>query len=323
MIFQNADRTVIITNDRDLKYFNELVKQKNFSKVAQKMGVSQPTVTNAIKRLEYEFSAHFFIRDRSHKELIITNAGELFAKHVQNILNELERAQNEINHAQQQQIFFGLPPIIGNYYFPRLTPQLMDANLLTDLHVVETGSSALLQLLAHSEIDVGLLGSLSPLQDRRLSAQIIRKYPINIIVAKNHPLAKLAGQGICFQDLAKEKFISFDESYVHNQAFKTMCSRNRIRPHVVYRSNDVHIIKSLVAENIGIAYLTSLAVLSDDNLIQLPIVDENPPEFLISAVRNRVGTISPQYQQLWQLLTQFSWVSNLIMEKSKIYSFYL
>ena len=85
---------VINVNDRDLKYFDLLIKYKNFSKVAQKMEVSQPTVTNAIKRLESDFDTRFFIRDRSHNDLIITQAGQLFSRHVKNILNEIELAQN-------------------------------------------------------------------------------------------------------------------------------------------------------------------------------------------------------------------------------------
>lgn len=111
MRIKKTDMAVIKVNDRDLKYFYLLIKYKNFSKVAQKMGVSQPTVTNAIKRLEGDFDTRFFIRDRSHNDLIVTQAGQLFSRHVKNILNEIQLAQNEIDHAKQKQIVFGLPPI--------------------------------------------------------------------------------------------------------------------------------------------------------------------------------------------------------------------
>lgn len=46
-------------NIRDFEYFHQLVKEKNFSKVAQNFSVSQPTVTLAIKRLEEEFETTF------------------------------------------------------------------------------------------------------------------------------------------------------------------------------------------------------------------------------------------------------------------------
>ena len=80
-------------NIRDFEYFHQLVKEKNFSKVAQIFSVSQPTVTLAIKRLEEEFETTFFIRDRSHKELLVTPSGYQFDAHLKVILNELAIAK--------------------------------------------------------------------------------------------------------------------------------------------------------------------------------------------------------------------------------------
>ena len=79
-------------NIKDIKYYCSLVEEKNFSKVAEIFKVSQPTITMAIKRLEKEFDAPFFIRDQSHRELRITTAGEQFYMHAQAILTEIEVA---------------------------------------------------------------------------------------------------------------------------------------------------------------------------------------------------------------------------------------
>src|SRR5699024_7890158 len=123
----------------DMKYYCALVKTKNFSKVAEQFSVSQPTITLAIKRLEKAFDTTFFIRDQSHRELRITEAGQQFFLHAQVILNELTVARQEIAHANDRQIRFGLPPIIGNFYFPPLTPQLMQAGLMAPLEPSEYG----------------------------------------------------------------------------------------------------------------------------------------------------------------------------------------
>ena len=63
-------------NIKDIEYFNELITTKNFSIVAQNFNVSQPTITMAIKRLEEEFNTKFFIRNKSHKELNVTDTGK-------------------------------------------------------------------------------------------------------------------------------------------------------------------------------------------------------------------------------------------------------
>lgn len=290
-------------NTKDLKYYHSLVKEKNFSKVAQKFGASQPTITNAIKRLENAYQTKFFIRDQSHRELTVTNTGIQFDHHVQTILDELEIAKKDIDNAKEKQILFGLPPIIGNYFFPPLTPALMKMNLMDRLEVYEHGSAELLQMLRHGDLDVALLGSLISINYPRLISQTIQRSPINIIVSPDHPLAKKTTTGVYFKELAKEKFITFDESFVHNQAFHTMCRINHIRPQTVYKTTDVHVIKSMVAENIGISYLTSLAVIPSNHIVQVPLLDSEKPEFLISCVQRSTSTVTPYKQALWQLLT--------------------
>lgn len=44
---------------KDLEYYQQLIKDQNFSKVAQYFGVSQPTITMAIQRLEQDFNTTF------------------------------------------------------------------------------------------------------------------------------------------------------------------------------------------------------------------------------------------------------------------------
>ena len=91
-------------NIKDIKYYCSLVETKNFSKVAAQFAVSQPTITMAIKRLEKEFATTFFIRDQSHRELRLTEAGQQFFMHAQVILNELTVARQEIAHVNDTQI---------------------------------------------------------------------------------------------------------------------------------------------------------------------------------------------------------------------------
>ncbi|WP_251545568.1 LysR family transcriptional regulator [Limosilactobacillus caecicola] len=291
-------------NTKDLEYYHALVTEKNFSQVAEKFGVTQPTITNAIKRLEKEFQTNFFLRDQSHHNLTVTNNGWQFDQHVSTILSELEIAHKDIANAKEEQILFGLPPIIGNYFFPPLTPALMNYQLMDRLEVFEHGSAQLLKMLRHGDIDIALLGSLIPLNYPRLISRTIQHYPINIIVSKKHHLAKFAQRGIHFRELANEKFINFDEGFVHNQAFRMMCRINHIRPRTIYKTNDVHVLKSMVAENIGISYLTSLAILPSNGLVQIPLLDPEKPEFQISCVRRSTATLTPYKFALWDQLTK-------------------
>ena len=98
-------------NTRDLQYFQALVKYKNYTRVAKEFGVSQPTVTQAIKRLEKEFDAQLVYTDRAHRQNMITRSGQLLAASAKAINEQISLAHHSIDLVQERQIRFGLPPI--------------------------------------------------------------------------------------------------------------------------------------------------------------------------------------------------------------------
>ena len=286
---------------KDLQYYQQLIKDRNFSQVAHHFGVSQPTITMAIQRLEREYGSAFFIRDHVHQQLHLTAAGQQFAAHVRVILNELQVAQNEIATIKSTKIRFGLPPIIGNYYFPSLTPALMRNGLLTHLESYEHGSRELLKMLQRGELDMALLGSLSSISQNQLQTIELGRYPFQIIVSPNNPLAKQ--KSVSFSQLRQHPFLVPDTEFFHEQAFKQMCHYAHVRPKVIYRTADIHVIKAMVAENLGIAYITSLAVAPEDHVVSLNLTDKNNPHFYISAATRQNEILSPLKQKLWKLLT--------------------
>ncbi|CAI3442792.1 LysR family transcriptional regulator [Enterococcus cecorum] len=109
---------------KDLEYFQQLAKLKSYTKTAAFFQVKQPTITYAIKRLEEEVQTELLVRNQSHAQIQLTPAGKILAKHAQNILKELALAKLEINHLQEVQVRLGLPPIIGNFYFPKVSKAL-------------------------------------------------------------------------------------------------------------------------------------------------------------------------------------------------------
>ena len=288
-------------NIKELYYYHDLVRTKNFSQVAADFNISQPTVTMAIKRLEESFGTTFFMRDRSHHQLTVTSTGLQFDQHVQRIIEELEIAQKELARAKQERISFGLPPIIGSWYFPRFTPALLQAGLLNQLEVVDHGSASLLQLLAKGELDLALLGSLQPFQQPSLRARVIDKAPIRIIVAKDHPLAAFKDR-VSFAQAAQYPFITLDDEYVHAQAFRQAARLARVRPKIVFKTSDVQILKALVANNSGISFLTDLALDDNDGLAALPLTDGSQPEFIISLAARANRLLTPNAQRLWSIL---------------------
>ena len=157
-------------------------------------------------------------------------------------------------------------------------------------------------MLKQGQLDIALLGSLTALRQDRLHTQEFARYPFKVIVGKNHPLAKQ--RQVRFADLKDENFIVPGSGFFHEQAFKQMCHNAHFRPRVLFRTPDIHVIKAMVAENLGISFLTQLAITPTDDLAALSITDDEQPTFRLSLATRETAVLSADQQKLWQLLTR-------------------
>lgn len=290
-------------NTRDIEYYVQIVKQKNFTKVAKYFQVSQPTITYALKRLEKELDTVLITRDRSHHELVITPAGKQLFIHAQSILQEIKMAKAEITQLQKKKLRFGMPPIIGNEYFPKLSSYFIKSQLMDQIEITDGGSRDLYGMIHQGRIDLAILGSTQPIIDQKLEIELLLDKRFMIVVAPTHPFADR--QTISFSDLTAEQFVLLNEHYVHPAAFKKLAKQAHIEPKVVYQSNDLAILKSMIRENIGIGFLTEIAIHPEDHLVSIPLSDQLQPHFLISLAKRTQQIPTPLQENVVEVIQQF------------------
>ena len=90
-----------------LKYFYEVVNEKNITKASEKLMISQPAITRAIKELENQLNAKLL--ERSKKGVIPTKEGIILYEHTKQILEQIETTVNtiEINKEQRKHLYIG------------------------------------------------------------------------------------------------------------------------------------------------------------------------------------------------------------------------
>lgn len=291
-------------NTKDLAYFKALVEKRNYTAVAETFSVSQPTVTQAVKRLEREFEGELVHIDRAHHRTEITRAGLLLYEKARVIADNLDLAHQEIENARLAKIRFGLPPIIGTLYFPSLAGQLLKEGLLQRLDVVETGSGGLLEDVRDGQIDIALLASVLPLHEPSLEVRRLGSRPFNLIVSQQHPLADQTS--VSFKQLANEKFIMLNRKFVHPKAFKAYCEYSGINPPVIYKTPDISWIKSLVKENLGISLIVADVISDNDaaDIASITIRDPLPERFNISVVTRKGYVLTADENQFIHELMQ-------------------
>ena len=143
---------------RQLEYFQMASRLKNITRAAERLGVSQPNITVAIKKLETELGIKLF--DRSQKQLSLTPEGTIFLNRIEQALRCIQDAVLEVNDYKQLQkgtIKIGIPPMIGAYLFPRIFSSFQHLYPHLDIYLYEKGSMAIRQQLERDELDFGIV----------------------------------------------------------------------------------------------------------------------------------------------------------------------
>lgn len=265
-------------NIRDLEYFKYLYEIKSFTKTAEKLFVSQPSITMAVNRLEKELGTKLVIRNHSNKEIKITKSGEILKKRIDNILHEISEVKIEIEKMESKKIKLGISPTIGAYFFPKFIPELMEKKLIEYIEFVQAGSLKMMELLLEGKVDIALIGSLDEIDNANIESSLLTKENFVMCISKQNKL--LQKEKIDFSALTKEKFIVLGDDYVHASVFENLLETDKIKPADIYYTNEVQTAKSLIAANLGVGIMVDMVVSEMKEIKRIPL--KNPISFYIS-----------------------------------------
>ncbi|WP_447584398.1 LysR family transcriptional regulator [Streptococcus pasteurianus] len=292
-------------NLRDLEYFYQLGKLKSYTGAAQYFKVSQPTISYAIKRLETELGCNLIIKDPSHRTAELTLQGDIFQSHVEDVLLQIKTAVNEVHQSLNPMMTVGFPPIICNYILTELLEQNENLEPFSQVKAIRGGSRSLMMKLLNGQIDFSLLGSLTPLKNDQLVIHQLFTKDFYVVLSKNHPLANK--KELSFQEILFEKFILLDEHNIHLTAFNQLNHRYHDQASVLFKIDDVSVIKQMVSENMGISLLSDIALTSgSDQLVKVPLAEQDRISFYVSYAHSRHAILSKEAKDLVRLIEKIS-----------------
>ena len=141
-------------NSEELKTFIFLSKVKNFTLAAEQLFIAQSTVTNRINELEKEVGKRLFIR--GSKTVKLTEAGEIFLRYAERILELQNTSVEEINALSNHSRKFSVGAINASYevYVKPLVDECLKNNTITSVKVVLGHSLDMIQLLQDNMLDM-------------------------------------------------------------------------------------------------------------------------------------------------------------------------
>ena len=149
---------MMLPNPADLKYFLEVASTHKISRAAERLGISQPSLSVAIQRLEACVGAPLLIRAKSGVEL--TKAGSKLAARAKNLLSEWEQLRNEALESRSQvagRYTLGCHPSVALYTLPLFLPELLSENSDLEITLHHDLSRKITEDVISYKIDFGIV----------------------------------------------------------------------------------------------------------------------------------------------------------------------
>lgn len=240
-------------NLKDLLCFVELVRQQSFSAAAERLNLTQSSVSKIILALEQELDVPLLLKEngRKKRQVLPTAIGEKVYQRALNLLHERNLLLQEVDDYRQVKtgtLRIGIS-LLGNrlltnafFNFHKRWPQI-------ELAFLEEGSLAIEKALRNNELDAGQL--LAPVADDFDSIPLC-DYPLMVLMKRD---AQPKRKTLPLRSLRDEPFILFGESFSLNEIIQTACQQQGFQPNVVCRTSQWDLLANMVERDMGIALL--------------------------------------------------------------------
>ncbi len=245
---------------RQIEYFVAVADASSFRRAAQRLRVSQPTLTNQIVALEQAFGLRLFERSRAGT-LLTANARELLPN-ARRLLEEfqglVDRAES-VSRGPAGTYRLGVTPTLGPYLLPHILPAIHRRYAALKLYVREDTPRNLESGLAAGEHD--LILTPLPVDEPRLTVAPLFREPLRLVMSSEHRLAgkKRIDRG----DLAGESVLTIGEHHHFHRQIQQLCERLGAHVRQDYEGTSLDTLRHMVVMGMGIAFLPALYIRSE------------------------------------------------------------
>jgi len=244
-----------------LRYFVAVAETGSFTRAAEREGVTQPTLSEQIIRLEskdHGIGQRLF--DRLGRKVVLTDAGQVLLSHAQGILaavGEAERAVQDSGEGGRLRI--GAIPTVAPFLLPRVVMRFCKEHPAVQLQLKEDLTERLLADLLAGELDVAVMAL--PIRDDRLHVEKLFSEPLVMALPPKHRLA--AKSEVKLADVMDEPFILLDDVHCLGDQVLSFCHRGGLEPRVVCRGEQVVTLLAMVAAGQGVSVVPEMAAVAD------------------------------------------------------------
>ena len=237
---------------RPLRYFVEVVRHRSFTRAAELLHISQPSISKMIRNLEEELGA--VLLDRSARGVALTDAGQVVYARAQQVISGLEDLTTELNDLAglvRGTVRVGMPPMVGVSFFPHVIAAFHAQHPKVRIRLYEFGAKHVEQAVAEGALDLGI--ALLPVDEELFETFPFVEERLRLVVHPEHPLA--GRPDVTMRELDRQDFILFREDFALHDRILRAFQQAGAEPEVVCESSQWDFIGEMVAANLGVALL--------------------------------------------------------------------
>ena len=259
----------IVLNLSYLRYFVTLAHVRHYTRAAEQLCITQPSLSHAIVQMEKELGIPLF--EKNGRNTTLTRYGEEFLTCAEHTLSTLDTGMEFLRRSARGAglIRLGILRMLGIEYIPRLAAEFLQENPHRDIQFAfHTGDTQhLLDELEAGKHDLAFCSRPAP--RRGLTAVPVQKQKLVLITPKNHSLA--CRDRIDLSETVSYPQIFFAKSSGIRGVVEQMYEQIGAKPEISYETEEDEVIAGLVAHGFGIAIVPYMDFLLKLNVKILPI----------------------------------------------------
>lgn len=242
---------------RHLQIFLALSKELNMTRTAEKLFMTQPSVSQTIAELERHYQVKLF--DRLGKKLFLTTAGTQLITRAQDLLKLLEDTEMSFRAATQQRLVrIGASATVGSYLLPNILNCLHKQDPDLQIEFLVANTSQVEASLLHAELDLGVVEGKTVSRNLR-SVPVFKDRLVLVGIAKFLPNKR----SYAAKELESVPFLLRETGSGTAEQAQMALSNWGIQPRIAGIANSIDALHRLVRAGVGVAFLPWLAVEDD------------------------------------------------------------
>lgn len=263
---------------KQFEYVLMVAEEKNFSKAAKKLYISQPSLSQFIGRVEANLGVTLF--NRNSNPLSLTYEGQLYvetAKKIMLLSNEMTRAFDDVKNLQQGTINIGITPSKANHPLPMILPVYKKQYPNIKIFITEASSPELEQMIINGSVDISIM-NLPIVSDQIAYEPIIDERIFIAAPPSQNILPEKQFETIDIHTLKDELFILLYPGMRLRQITDKLFSEAGVKPNVLLETKSIDTSIRITAAGLGYTFAPESTALYSglENLPKYYVVG-NPP----------------------------------------------